>query len=359
MIAWEVMLVGALAAAACALPGTFLVLRGMSLVGDAISHAVLPGIVLAFLITNSSSALPVVIGTGLFGLFTVFLIETVRRSRRVKEDAAIAVVFPALFALGVLLLAQYVPTGKDLDQDCVLYGEIALVGFDTMDFAGLVLIRPAVSLGIVLALNAVFIALLFKELKVATFDPGLAASLGISPILLHYLLMGSVSLTTVASFDAVGAILVVAFLIVPAATAYLLTDRLGIMLGLSVVFGVAASCAGYLVAQSIGDVSIAGCMAAAMGALFGIVWVFSPREGILGRWRRRRENTERFAQALVLARLVREPATTARVAEDLAWEADRVTGLCDVLAGNGLIESAGPTLRATRAGRGFLDAVVG
>jgi len=353
---WVILLTGAAAAVACALVGTFLVLRGMSLLGDAISHAVLPGIVIAFLLTNSVSSLPVVLGAGAFGLFTVFLIETLRRTRRIKEDASIAVVFPALFALGVLLLAQYAEH-KDLDQDCVLYGEIAYAPLDTIAIGGIEVAKPLLTLGIAALLNLLFVVVLYKELELATFDAALAATLGISPVVVHYLLMGVVSLTTVASFDSVGAILVVAFLVVPAAAAHLLTDRLSVMLALAALIGVACSTAGYFLARAV-DASIAGSMATAMGAAFLLVWLFAPREGILGRRIRRRRTRASFARALILSRLDRAPAALDAVAADLAWPRRRVRTVVDGLLRDGLVARNGPALGPTRAGLAFVQAVV-
>jgi len=353
-----IVLVGACAAVACALPGTLLVLRGMSLLGDAISHAVLPGIVIAFLVTNSATALPVVVGASVLGLATVFLIEALHRTRRVKEDASIAVVFPALFAVGVLLVARY--TGqKDLDQECVLYGEIAFAPDDTMRLFGALVSRPLVVLASIAVLNLVFVLALYKELKLATFDPPLAAALGISPVLVHYLLMGTVSVTTVACFESIGAILVVAFLIVPAATAYLWTDRLGLMLVLASAIGAACATGGYYVARAI-DGSVAGCMAATMGAAFAATWLVAPREGVLARLLRASRRKERFARALVLERLGRAGgAREDELADGLRWAPERVRTVLDALAGAGLAARDGDAFSATPEGRAYVAAVVG
>lgn len=354
---WVILLTGAAAAVACALAGTFLVLRRMSLLGDAISHAVLPGIVIAFLLTNSVSSWPVVLGAGAVGLLTVFLIETLRRTRRIRADASIAVVFPALFALGVLLVAQYAEH-KDLDQDCVLYGEIAYAPLDTVGIGGVEVSQPLLTLAIVAGLNLLFVVVLYKELKLATFDAALAATLGISPVVVHYLLMGVVSLTTVASFDSVGAILVVAFLIVPPAAAHLLTDRLKVMLALAALIGVAGSTAGYFLARAI-DASIAGSMAVAMGAIFLLVWLFARREGIFGRMIRRRRTRESLAQALIVSRLDRAPASADAVARDLAWPRRRVREVAEALARDGLVAREGEVLRPTHDGLAFARGVVG
>jgi manganese/zinc/iron transport system permease protein len=203
--------------------------------------------------------------------------------------------------------------------------------------------------------NLVFVVAFYKELKLATFDAALAASLGVSPVLVHYLLMGAVSVTTVASFEAIGAILVVAFLIVPAAAAHLLTDRLWLMLVLSAAIGILSAVAGYFAATAL-DVSVSGMMAAAMGGFFVLAWLFAPREGVIGRLVARRRARERFALALVLARLARAPADEQALLADLAWPRERLSGVLAELRRNGLVEAAGAALTPTPMGLGFLSA---
>jgi len=214
-----IMATGSLVAIGCALVGSFLVLRRMSMLGDAISHAVLPGIVLAFLFTGSRAILPMLIGAGALGLLTAFLTDVLNRQGKLQTDAAIGVTFTWLFALGVVLISQY--AGEvDLDLDCVLYGEILYAPFDRLSVGGHDL-GPRViwSMGGVVVVTALFVALAWKQLKVCTFDPGLAQALGFNVALWHYLLMGAVSLTTVAAFESVGAILVVAMMTAPPNTA--------------------------------------------------------------------------------------------------------------------------------------------
>ena len=283
-----ILLVASCVAASCALIGSFLVLRKMALLGDAISHAVLPGIVIAFLLTGSRAALPMVLGAGALGVITVLLVELFNRSRRLREDASIGVVFPALFSLGVILISRYAAQ-VDLDLDCVLYGEIAYAPWDLWIVDGRSLGARALWInGALLAVDLAFVGLLWKELKVSTFDAELAAALGFSPVLLHYLLMGAVSVTVVGAFESVGAILVVALLVVPPATAFLLTDRLSTMLALAVGCGVLSTALGYVLARSL-DASIAGSMATVAGVLFLLAFLLSPTHGLVSReWRRRR-----------------------------------------------------------------------
>lgn len=282
MAAFWIVLTGALVAASCGLLGSFLVLRRMSMLGDAISHAVLPGIVIAFLVSNSRHPVPMLLGAGAFGLFTAFCTEFLHSKGRVQSDAAIGVTFTWLFAVGVILVSALVGQ-VDLDQECVLYGEIAYVPWDLWIVHGVSYGPRAVWIsGLVLLVDLLFVGLCYKELKVTTFDPQLAQSLGISTRLFHYLLMGAVSLTTVASFESVGAILVVAMLIAPGATAYLLTDSLAVMLGLAMGIGALTALAGYALAVHF-DASIAGAMATVAGLLFTLAFLFGPRHGLLFR----------------------------------------------------------------------------
>ncbi|PIR21521.1 MAG: iron ABC transporter [Deltaproteobacteria bacterium CG11_big_fil_rev_8_21_14_0_20_47_16] len=271
---------GILAAAACGLLGSFLVLRKTSMLGDAISHAVLPGIALAFLISGSRNPIPMLIGAGALGLITAFCTETLHRVGRLQQDASIGVTFTWLFALGVILISMY--AGQvDLDQECVLYGEIAYVPWDVWLWNGLDMGPRAIwVLGATFLIDLVFVLTCYKELKLTTFDPQLAESLGISTRLFHYLLMAAVSLTTVAAFESVGAILVVAMLIAPAAAAYLLTDRLSRMLVLAMIIGAASAVTGYLLASWL-DASIAGAMATMSGIFFALSFFLAPRHGLL------------------------------------------------------------------------------
>lgn len=262
----EVQLIAVIVATTCTLPGVFLVLRRMAMLSDAISHTVLLGIVLAYLISNSLTSPLLFIGAVAMGVITVWLVELVSGSRLVHEDSAIGLVFPALFALAVLLISRFAGN-VHLDTDSVLLGELAFAPFDRIVFFGLDLPRALVGGIGTLILNLTLLLLFYKELKLVTFDPALAATLGFTPTLIHYGLMTSVSLTAVTAFDAVGSVLVVALMIAPPATAYLLTDRLPRMIVLSVAIGIAAALSGYWLARLF-DVSIAGTMATMTGVAF-------------------------------------------------------------------------------------------
>ena len=293
---------GALCNAACALLGSFLVLRRMSLLGDAISHAILPGLALSFLATGSRAVAPMFLGAMAMGLLTAFLTQRLQRFARVTEDVSMGVVFTSLFAFGVILINQ--ARHVDLDPGCVLYGLIELTPLDTWALAGAEIPRAPIVLGIVFALDCTFVVLFWKELKLAAFDPALATTLGFSATALHYLLMGLVAGTTVAAFEAVGSVLVVAMLIAPAAAAQLLTDRLSLMVVLSVVIGVSSSAFGYWGAVE-WNTSVAGMMATAAGAHYFVALLLAPRYGLISKALQRLEVALRIVMEDVLALLYR------------------------------------------------------
>jgi len=282
-----IVLVAGLVGTAAGLLGPFLVLRRMALLSDAVSHAVLPGIVAVWLVAETRAPLPVVIGAAAFAVVCVLGIDALRATGLVASDAAIALVFPALFSLGVLGVTRFAE-GIHLDLDSTIYGELAFVPFDTMSLLGVEVIRPAVVLAVVVAANLALVLLLWKEFKATTFDPQFGAVVGLRPRLLSRLLLLAVAVTAVAAFQAVGAILVVTMLIVPAATAYLLTDDLRVMVALAVGVGWVGAVAGHAVALAV-DSNIAGAMGLVCSACFVLALVTSPRYGILTRRRRRRQ----------------------------------------------------------------------
>lgn len=309
----EIQIIAIFAAAACALPGVFLVLRGMALMCDAISHVVLLGIVIMFLIVGDLTSPLLTVGAAITGLLTVVMVEALSRTGRVKRDAAIGLVFPALFSLAIILVSHNAG-GVHLDTDAVLLGELAFAPFDRLVVGGNDLgPRSMWGMGAVLLLNVVLITAFYKELKLATFDAGLAASLGFAPALVHYGLMAVVSVTAVEAFDAVGSILVVALMIAPAAAAWILTDRLGHMLYVAVGLGVLGAVAGYWVAHWT-DASIAGSIASMLGLIFGLVFILAPRRGLAFIALRRRRQRIDFAGTMLTIHLLHH--------EDLA-EAER------------------------------------
>lgn len=284
-----ILLTGALVASCCGVLGVFLVLRKMAMIGDAISHSVMPGIVIAFLLSGSRDSMLMMFAALIFGLLTTFLIQMFQQSG-IQADASIGVVFTALFAIGVVLVSLFARQ-VHLDQDAILYGEIAYVHWNIWEVGGINMGPKAVwLLGFTLLVILTVIGLFYKQFKLCAFDPALAAAIGIPVAVFHYLLMGLVSMATVSSFESVGAILVVGLLIIPASTAYLLTDRLGVMIGLSIAVGIASTFLGYGAAVLL-DASIAGCMVCAASLLFVAAFLFSPSHGIVVKKLRLRQLT--------------------------------------------------------------------
>lgn len=277
-----ILLTAALVGLSCGIVGVLLILRRMAMMADAISHTVLLGIVVAFLLTRELSGYHMLIGAVAAGLLTSVLIQWLQ-SLGVQGEASIGVVFTTLFAVGVILIATKVGNAH-LDVKHALMGEITFVPWTTIQLPWLGAVPEAtLILSAVLIVVLIAVIAFYKEWKITSFDPALAASLGIPVILLHYAFMSLLSITTVAAFDAVGAIMVVAMLITPAASAYLWTDRLSVMFVLSGAFGVISAVAGYYIAAGL-DTSISGSMAFATGLLFLISFLASPKHGMISRY---------------------------------------------------------------------------
>lgn len=354
----EIQLIGAIVAAACALPGAFLVLRRMAMMSDAISHTVLLGIVLAFFIVHDLNSPLLVLGAALVGVATVSLVELLNRTRRMKEDAAIGLIFPALFSIAILLISRFAGD-VHLDTDAVLLGELAFAPFERFKPWGADLGPTALyEMLVILLLNLAFIVVFYKELKLATFDPALAAALGFAPALLHYGLMTLVSITAVGAFDAVGSVLVVALMIAPPAAAYLLTDHLGKMLGWSVGLGVVCAFSGYWVARWL-DASIAGSMATMAGVIFALVYLLAPERGLLAQAQRRARQRLEFAQIMLTMHLSNHEGLPEAQQENLAgalhthlrWTPAFTAQIVHLAEQRGLVQEAQGLLTLTPTGR--------
>ncbi|PYG29148.1 metal ABC transporter permease [Pelagimonas varians] len=283
--------IGMLAAMACALPGNFLLLRRQSLIGDAISHVVLPGIVVAFLITGVISTIPMMFGAAAAALVAVVLIEAIRRLGKVEPGAAMGVVFTAMFAGGVLLLEQSDTSGVHLDVEHALYGNLeSLIWLDAVGWSSLAdpaalsglppeLLRMALALLVVAGLTWLF----WRPLKLSTFDEGFARSVGLPTGLIGLGIVVMAALAAVAAFDAVGSIIVIAMFICPPAAARLMTNRLESQIGWSMVFACLSAIIGYVLAGygpmwigAAASVSAAGMIATVSGLILAITALFAP-----------------------------------------------------------------------------------
>lgn len=285
------LLIGILAAITCALPGNFLLLRRQALIGDAISHVVMPGIVIAFLIAGTISAVPMMLGAAGAALVAVVLIEAVRRIARIEAGAAMGVIFTTLFAAGVLLLEQSDTSSVHLDVEHALYGNLeSLIWLDATGWASLV--DPVALAGLPPELPRMAIALLFvgsaiwllwRPLALSTFDEGFAATLGLPVRALGLALVMLAALAAVAAFEAVGSIIVIAMFICPPAAARMMTDKLGVQVGWSIGFATLSAIVGYVIAGYgpiwLGfdsSVSAAGMIATVSGLILGAAMLFGP-----------------------------------------------------------------------------------
>lgn len=352
-----IMATGALVGSAATLVGVFLVLRKNSMLSDAISHSIVFGIVIVWMLTHQQSGPVQLIGAALTGLITVFLTELLASSRKVKDDAAIGLVFPALFSIGVLLLNVYA-RDVHIDAHTVLLGEIGFIWLNTISVFGYEVPRAFVWMSVVTCVNTAFVLLFFKELKLTTFDPGLARALGFAPTLLFYVLLMLTSTTAVAAFDAVGVVLFVAFVIVPPSAAYLLTDRLGLMILIGIGIATASSVIGYYAAVAL-DVSIGGMMAVTTGLFLMAAFLFGPRYGLLAgllrRWSERYANESR-ALAVHLYHHEgrpesREESARGALQTHLNWTRQKADDVVRRSLASNLVRQEGDVLMLTDKGR--------
>ena len=357
----EIQLIASLVAIACAIPGTFLVLRKMALISDAISHSILPGLVIGFFITHDLGSPLLIIIAALSGVVTVVLVEFIQKTKLVKEDTAIGLVFPAMFSIGVILISKNA-NDVHLDTDVVLLGELAFAPFDRFLLDGMDLGPKSLwTIGVILLITLGLLFAFFKELKISTFDAGLATALGFSPVVLHYGLMSVASVTTVGAFDAVGAILVVALMIAPAATAYLLTDNLKKMLLLSVFFGVFSAIAGYWLAHWL-DASISGSMTTVLGLVFLLVYLFAPKRGLISVLYRNKQQQVEVSLLTFLLHLNNHTDKSERhinhLNEHINWQKVRSKSVVDLALRNNMITIDKDIISLTDKGKNFTDKAI-
>lgn len=354
----EIQIIAAVTAVACAIPGVFLVLRRRAMLTDAISHTVLLGIVIGFFIFEDLQSPFLIVGAAAVGVLTVSLVALLERTRLLKEDAAIGLVFPALFSIAVILISTYAGN-VHLDTDAVLVGEIAFAPFDRFEPFGVDIgPRGLYVMGVILLINLAFILVFYKELKITTFDAGLAATLGFVPALLHYGLMALVSVTVVGAFDIVGSVLVVALVVAPPVSAYLLTDRLPAMFGLSAIFGVLSALSGYWLAHFL-EASIAGSIAAMAGGLFALVFLFAPELGMVALAQKRARQRLQFATTMLVAHLLNHEGSpeeayencTEHLHEHIRWTPAFAARIVSRAESRGLIQVEDCQMKLTDAGR--------
>lgn len=270
---WPILLMGFFVAASCAIVGNYMILRKMALVGDAISHSLLPGIALAFLISNSRDLSPLFIGAILSAIGTVILIELIQKYSKTKADSAIGIVFSSLFALGIIIITLFTDY-IDLDTDCVLYGEIAFIPLmKSTIIAGINFgPYPISRMGLIFAGLLIIVGLFYKELLTSAFDPALARCIGIRPYVFNYGLTLVLTIVLVSAFRSVGTILVIGMLLFPGCTARLISNNLKAILILSIALCLLYAILGLHLATFL-DCSIAGAMIVCAACLFTVAWI--------------------------------------------------------------------------------------
>lgn len=351
----EIQIIACLVAISCIIPGVFLMLRRMALITDAISHAILPGIVLGFFITHNMKSPLLILMATISGVLMVILIGYIQKTELVKEDTAIGLVFPMLFSIGVILISQYA-NDVHLDTDMVLLGELAFAPLDRLIINDYDLGSKSIwVMGSILILNLSLVLLFFKELKISTFDKELAKTLGFSPVIIHYGLMSMASITTVGAFDTVGAILVIAFMITPSATAYLIYKDLKKIIQLAMVIGCSSAIVGYWIAHSI-DTSIAGSITTVLTAIFLGVYLFSRENGLL--WNYRKEQKQQIEVSLLTLLTYLQNSNTNKhkikeLSKHFKWSTSKIKKILVLGQENKLIEIKDNELSLSEKGKVF------
>ena len=340
----------------CGVLGCFVVLRRMALIGDALSHAVLPGVVLAFMVSGYgwAQAVPqpilLLAGAMVSGLVASVAINLVTQHSRTKEDSSIGIVFTALFAVGIILVSS-LPRGTHFDLKCFLWGEPLAVGASDLTMM-------AIICGVVLTI----VTAMYHRLKLVSFDPLVAAAMGISVGAMHYLLMGMLSATVVAGLKTTGVVLVVAMVITPASAAYQLTNRFSVMLLLSAVFGAVSAVIGMSVAF-VFNANTGPAMVVVATALFGLAMLLSPSHGVifdrLRRWRLARH----VANEDVLKAVFRHGTIPAQGYEPeliplVNLSPSAIRSAVDRLIGERLLTRDNGTLQLSEAGRSHAEQLV-
>ena len=330
---------------ACAVLGVFLVLRRLSMVSDAISHSVLLGIVIGYFVTKDIGSVLLIIGASLFGVLTTVCIELLIKSKRVTEDASVGIIFPLFFSIAVILITRYA-RNVHLDTEVVLIGEIILAPLHRINFLGISLPKALVQMSLVLLINAAFIAVFYRKLKISSFDPVYAGVAGIAGTGLYYVFMALVSFTAVSAFESVGAILAIAFFISPAASAYLISKDLKITIFLAAVYAVVNSCIGYFLAVKF-NVSMSGMCAVVSGLTFMITIAVYPG-GIITKMIRYIKNKNRFSRELLILHIDNHTGKKnalgelgySTIREHIAWSDSKLKYVLDKLIKKGYVYRA-------------------
>lgn len=357
----EIQIIAILVASSCALPGTFLLLRKMAMMTDAISHSILLGIVVAFFLIKDIASPFLIAGAALSGVLTVFFVEILNKKKFVSNDASIGLVFPLLFSIGIILIGLFA-WNIHLDIHAVLLGELAFAPFDRIYYLGKDLGPKSIYvMGSILVLNIAFITIFYKELKITTFDQNLSAAFRFFPKIINIALMTLVSITCVGAFDSVGSILVIALMIVPPCCAFMLTKSLSKMLILSVLIGIFSSVCGFWVANLL-NANIAGSMAVVSGVIFGVIFLSAPKKGFFAIKIKKMKQKWEFAENLLLVHLsnheggsnYEDESSIEHLHKHMLWAPDFASRVIEIARKKGNINIINNGLFLTDKGRSFV-----
>ena len=355
LILWT-LAIAVLTAVVCSLCGVYLVVKHESMVAEALSHAVLPGILVAFLVFGDRTSPWLIISAGLSGLLMVYIVQTIRKTGLVDGDAALGIVFSALFSVGIICASMGL-NRVHFDSRCIIDGNLSMAALRMFEIGGYEIAPYAfVVMATVLAVLIGFISIFYKELKLMMFDSALSQTFGYRPALLHICWLGLVSITTVSAFEIAGSILVVAMMIAPPATAFLLTRRLGVMLVISSLLGVASSVLGFYLGLWL-DISPTGPIASLAGVIFLLTVIFAPRQGVLARSRRRSVQRADLFQQMLLARLDGDDknwVTNDALAGAVAWTDVQFRKALSVCRQRNWIDESSLGISLTDQGRNYL-----
>lgn len=356
----HILLIACLVSLITVLPGIFLVLQNIALMSDAITHAILPGIIMMFLLINNLDSPLLLFGASLAGMGSVFLTQFLIQTERIKKDAAIGLVFPLFFSIGVILITTTHARNTHVDSDMVLLGELAFAPFNRLVINSYDLGPSALWMLGCLAIITIFvIKVFFKEFTLVSFDGPFAQVIGFNPRNLYYLLMALTSSVAVGAFDSIGSIVTIALMIIPPSGALLLCTRIQPLVLVSISISFISSIYGYVLAHII-DASIAGSIAITNGTIFLIICILSPEKGIYSYIQRQRQQKRKYAQALLCAAVADSPASVTFLAYSLNWSSTYMNKVILQALKNNLvvIHENSDTIRLSPAGKLFINKAI-
>lgn len=351
----QIILIACLVSLVTVLPGIFLVLQNIALMSDAITHAILPGIIIMFLLINNLDSPLLLLGASLAGLASVFLTQFLIQTERIKKDAAIGLVFPLFFSIGVILITTTHARNTHVDSDMVLLGELAFAPFNRFIMCSYDLGPSALWMLSCIAIITIFILkVFFKEFILVSFDGHYAKVINFNPRLLYYLLMSLTSVVAVGSFDSIGSIVTIALMIIPPSGALLLCTQIKSLILVSISISIISSINGYAFAHA-ADVSIAGAIAMINGIFFMFICIIAPEKGIYSCLQRHKQQKRKYAQALLCTAIDHQSASALSLAHRLNWSPRYIHAIILQACNNNLLVIHEDIISLSPTGKVFIN----